>query len=182
MASLLTQLGQNPRSLFCSHTSHISLVGWTLELQNMYQIQPLNIFSVKTLIQAIIISCPGTDSLHKMSCQSFLLQEICMFFPVSGPLYSSLLCRPLFLQIFPQLLLIDEILIVRAFISLEMTFLNHPNYSCPLPACSHCHILIIYFICHILLQGSFPGLSPGLPHCRQMLYHLSHQGSLFYSS
>ena len=22
-----------------------------------------------------------------------------------------------------------------------------------------------------------PGMEPGLPHCRQMLYHLSHQGS-----
>ena len=32
--------------------------------------------------------------------------------------------------------------------------------------------------CHFLLQGIFPtqGLNPGLPNCRQMLYHLSHQG------
>ena len=31
-----------------------------------------------------------------------------------------------------------------------------------------------------LLQGIFPtqGLNLGLPHCRQMLYHLSYQGSL----
>ena len=30
-----------------------------------------------------------------------------------------------------------------------------------------------------LLQGIFmtQGLKPGLPHCRQILYHLSHQGS-----
>ena len=30
-----------------------------------------------------------------------------------------------------------------------------------------------------LLQGIFPtqGLNPGLPHCRQILYHLSHKGS-----
>ena len=30
--------------------------------------------------------------------------------------------------------------------------------------------------CHCLLQGNFPtqGLNPGLPHCRQTLYHLSH--------
>ena len=30
-----------------------------------------------------------------------------------------------------------------------------------------------------LLQGIFPtqGSSPGLPHCRQILYHLSHQGN-----
>ena len=34
--------------------------------------------------------------------------------------------------------------------------------------------------CHFLLQRIFPtqGLNPGLPHCRQMLYHLSHQGIL----
>ena len=34
--------------------------------------------------------------------------------------------------------------------------------------------------CHFLLQGIFStqGSNPGLPHCRQMLYHLSHQGSL----
>ena len=33
--------------------------------------------------------------------------------------------------------------------------------------------------CHALLQGIFPtqDLNPGLPHCRQILYHLSHQGS-----
>ena len=34
--------------------------------------------------------------------------------------------------------------------------------------------------CHFLLQGIFltQGSNPGLPHCRQTLYHLSHQGSL----
>ena len=33
--------------------------------------------------------------------------------------------------------------------------------------------------CHFLLQGIFPtqGSNPGLQHCRQMLYRLSHQGS-----
>ena len=33
--------------------------------------------------------------------------------------------------------------------------------------------------CHFLLQGIFPtqGSKPGLPHCRQMLYHLSLRGS-----
>ena len=33
--------------------------------------------------------------------------------------------------------------------------------------------------CHDLLQGIFPtqGLDPGLLHCRQILYHLSHQES-----
>ena len=32
--------------------------------------------------------------------------------------------------------------------------------------------------CHTLLQGIFPtqGSNPGLLHCRQILYHLSHQG------
>ena len=37
--------------------------------------------------------------------------------------------------------------------------------------------------CHFLLQGFFPtqGSNPGLPHCRQMLYRLSHQGSPDYS-
>ena len=33
--------------------------------------------------------------------------------------------------------------------------------------------------CHALLQGIFPtqGLNLGLLHCRQILYHLSYQGS-----
>ena len=37
--------------------------------------------------------------------------------------------------------------------------------------------------CHAPLQGIFPtqGSNPGLPHCWQILYHLSHQGSLIYS-
>ena len=36
--------------------------------------------------------------------------------------------------------------------------------------------------CHFLLQEIFPteGVNPGLPHCKQTLYRLSHQGS-FYS-
>ena len=35
---------------------------------------------------------------------------------------------------------------------------------------------------YALLQGIFPaeGSNPGLPHCRQVLYHLSHQGSPYY--
>ena len=33
--------------------------------------------------------------------------------------------------------------------------------------------------CHAFLQGIFPiqGFNPGLPHCKWILYHLSHQGS-----
>ena len=33
--------------------------------------------------------------------------------------------------------------------------------------------------CHALLQGTFPtqGSNPSLPHCWQILYHLSHKGS-----
>ena len=33
--------------------------------------------------------------------------------------------------------------------------------------------------CHFFLQGIFPtqGLNPGLPHCRELLYRLSYQGS-----
>ena len=33
--------------------------------------------------------------------------------------------------------------------------------------------------CHALHQGIFPtqGSNPGFPHCRRILYHLSHQGS-----
>ena len=34
--------------------------------------------------------------------------------------------------------------------------------------------------CHSLLQGIFPtlGVNPGLLHCRQTLYHLSHQNNI----
>ena len=37
--------------------------------------------------------------------------------------------------------------------------------------------------CHSLHQGILPtqGLNPGLPQCRQILYHLSHQGKPMYS-
>ena len=36
--------------------------------------------------------------------------------------------------------------------------------------------------CHFLLQKIFPtqGLNPGLPNCRQTLYHLSHHGRAQY--
>ena len=38
--------------------------------------------------------------------------------------------------------------------------------------------------CHSLLQGIFPtqGLNPGLLHCRQILYSLSHHGSSVYKN
>ena len=38
--------------------------------------------------------------------------------------------------------------------------------------------------CHALLQGVFPtqGSNPGLPHCRRILYRLSHQESPNYTS
>ena len=38
--------------------------------------------------------------------------------------------------------------------------------------------------CHSLLQGIFPmqRSNPALLHCRQILYHLNHQGSPWYSS
>ena len=38
--------------------------------------------------------------------------------------------------------------------------------------------------CHFLLQRIFPtqGSNPGLPHCRQTLYHLSSQGSHLYTA
>ena len=40
------------------------------------------------------------------------------------------------------------------------------------------------WVCHFLLQRIFPtqASNPGLPQCRQILYHLSHQGSTFKKS
>ena len=54
--------------------------------------------------------------------------------------------------------------------------------DCSLPGSSVHGILqarILEWVVHFLLQGIFPiqGSKPGLPHCRQMLYPLSHQGS-----
>ena len=45
--------------------------------------------------------------------------------------------------------------------------------NCSLPGSS------VHGILQARIQGIFPsqGLNPGLPHCRQILYHLSHQGS-----
>ena len=39
---------------------------------------------------------------------------------------------------------------------------------------------ILEWVCHVLLQGIFPtlGSNPALLHCRQILFCLSHQGSL----
>ena len=40
-------------------------------------------------------------------------------------------------------------------------------------------IIFMILMCHALLQVIFPtqGLNSGFPHCRQILFHLSHQGS-----
>ena len=74
-------------------------------------------------------------------------------------------------------------------------------YICALPILSHVWLFVtpwtvaytvvcpwdspgknIGVVCHALLQGIFPtqGSNPGLPHCRWILYPLSHQGSPFY--
>jgi len=53
--------------------------------------------------------------------------------------------------------------------------------DCSLPGSSvHGIFQAIVLDCHFLLQGIFPtqGSNPGLPHCGQILYRLSHQGSL----
>ena len=47
----------------------------------------------------------------------------------------------------------------------------------------YCAVLshsVMFDSCHVLLQGMFlnQGLNLGLLHCRRILYHLSHQGSL----
>ena len=56
--------------------------------------------------------------------------------------------------------------------------------NCSLPDSSvhgilQARILVERGGCHSLLQGIFPtqGLNPGLLHCKQILYRLSHQGS-----
>ena len=63
-----------------------------------------------------------------------------------------------------------------------LTLCNPMGYS--LPGCSvHGHFLgkNTGVVCHALLQGIFPtqGSNQGLPHCKWILYHLSHQGSPF---
>ena len=53
--------------------------------------------------------------------------------------------------------------------------------DCSLPGSSiHGNFQSTEVGCHFLLKGIFPtqGSNPGLPHCRQTLYCLSHQGSL----
>ena len=59
-----------------------------------------------------------------------------------------------------------------------------PCYSmdCSLPGSSVHQIFqarVLEWSCHFLLQGNFPtqGSKPGLPHCKQTLYPMSHQGS-----
>ena len=54
--------------------------------------------------------------------------------------------------------------------------------DCSLPGSSVHGIIqtiVLEWIATFLLQGIFPtqGSNPGLPHCRQPLYHLSHQGN-----
>ena len=58
-----------------------------------------------------------------------------------------------------------------------------PQTDYSLPGSSVHGILNTGVGCHFLLQGIFPTqeLNPGLPHCRQMLYCLSHQGSPYSS-
>ena len=54
--------------------------------------------------------------------------------------------------------------------------------DCSLPGSSVLGILqarVLEWVAVFLLQGIFltQGTNPGIPHCRQRLYHLSHQGS-----
>ena len=73
---------------------------------------------------------------------------------------------------------------IYIYIYIQYTVLCLLAHLCP----TFCHPMRIHWDssgknmgidCHALLQGIFPtqGLNPGLPHCRQILYCLSHQGN-----
>ena len=75
--------------------------------------------------------------------------------------------------------------IVLCYIAQSCLTLCNPMDSSP-PGSSVHGILrarTLEWFSHALLQEIFPtqGSNPGLPHCRQILYHLSHQGSPRYS-
>ena len=72
--------------------------------------------------------------------------------------------------------------------------LSHPRDRTHVSFVSCTDRCVLYYQCHLgsqtgvvshyLLQGNFPtqGSNLGLPHCRQILYHLSHQESSMYIS
>ena len=94
------------------------------------------------------------------SCISsiFLLLQVFFFRSKYGNLWLFLLC----------------VLIAQSCLTLcDPMICSSPVFSCPFPGKS------TGVGCHFLLQGIFltQGSNPGLLHCRQILYHLSHQGS-----
>ena len=61
-----------------------------------------------------------------------------------------------------------------------LTLCNPMDFSLPgSSVCGDCLSKNTRVGCHALLQGILPtqGSNPGLPHCRWILYHLSHQNS-----
>ena len=74
---------------------------------------------------------------------------------------------------------------VKVLVTQLCPILCNPMYCSP-PGSSVFEIFqarILEWVAHSLLQGTFPtqGLGPGLLHCRQILYHLSHQFALYYN-
>ena len=77
----------------------------------------------------------------------------------------------------PEFLLLPQVLVIQSCLTLC------DPMDCSLPGSSiHgiCQARNTKVGCHFLLQGIFPTQesNPGLPHCRQVLHRLSHQGSL----
>ena len=74
-----------------------------------------------------------------------------------------------------------KVLVSELTVQLCLTLCDPMDSSLP-GSCVHGILqarILKYLGCHVLLQGIFPtqGSKPGLPHCRQILYRLSHQGS-----
>ena len=72
---------------------------------------------------------------------------------------------------------------VREMLAAQSCLTLHDPMECNLRDSSVPGILQARPRSHSLLQGGLhdPGINLGLPHCRQILYHLSHQGSLYLS-
>ena len=128
---------------------------------------------------------PSHSSYFKLSllCSNFLLITIFSHLQQMNALSTSLRRKSRAKMRFSSVSFFDLYTLIFVYFHSLFSFLSYWNaMKWPLTQefTLKCMLDLIPFCsCHSLLQRTFPtqGLNWGLPHCRQILYYLSHQGS-----
>ena len=174
-----------PRAVMCQGLYHPSLQIFVLTRQNRGDLTPLTyIYFLNTKRWRIIHSPQGPNISHLLSGNLFSNHGRRGLTPAFETLHCYSRSIPCIFSLATRPDTASSIQGVCVLVAQSYPILCNPTdcaHQAPLSEDSPGKSIGVRS--HSLLQGIFPtqGLNPGLLHCRQILYHLTHQGSPFYA-